>query len=322
MSLILGVGTDNGVTVVSPGKDGDAWQLLSQGLTGKPVSCLAPHQDGALYVGASNGTLYRTRNFETWEPLYAGIKNPSVHSVAMDPSHPDLIFCGTSPAAIFVSGDRGANFQQIESFNQVEGRDRWTNPDPPYRPRVQRLVLHPQNSQVVLAAVHCGGLYISGDHGQTWHDRSKGLGPQVQDICLHPAEPQRLYATIPTAFCRSDDLGTTWIQSNKGLAYTLCSNLVVAKEDPNVLILGCHRGKTGGISLFRSLDGGANWQLCPGSFPAGPTHHLTALVAAKGMIVAGTSGGDLIGTNDFGGMWRKLRPAMAPIRSLGVVYQK
>jgi photosystem II stability/assembly factor-like uncharacterized protein len=124
----------------------------------------------------------------------------------------------------------------------------------------------------VFAGMHDGGLYFSGDGGETWELRTTGLTiPHVFSIgYAHHGDGVALYAgTEPASMFRSDDYGMTWreLPGIKGapgcdkwvfpspphLAHT--KTMTIDPRDPNVIYAGVEQG-----ALFKTADGGATWR--------------------------------------------------------------
>jgi photosystem II stability/assembly factor-like uncharacterized protein len=320
MNFVLGVGTGNGLFILGPHPDGD-WRVLSQALVSKAVSAISVDDSGAVYAGVYNGPIYRSRDLENWAPLYEGIHYPSIASLAIDRRNPGRIWAGTQPAGLFVSHDSGASFAQVKTLNQVPSASQWSSSVPPYQPRVQKVMVHSNNSDIVLVAVNRGGLYATSDGGQTWHERGQGLNKDVLDFACHKESPSRIYAVTSIGFYRSDDFGGSWTQMVKGLPYTSATRVVCIPEDANVLMLGVHRSPSGGGSLFRSRNGGESWEVCPAQMPFEPLHKITALASGNGAVVVGTDGGGLFVTYDFGKVWSRVRPRLAAVHSLCIIHR-
>ena len=295
--------------------------MVSQGLVGKAITCLTPTTSGTLLVGAAPGTLFRTRDFENWEALYEGIKHPAIHSVAADPIEAERLYCGTSPAALFVSKDGGARFELMPGLSQQPSASKWTFPVAPYRTSMHRILLHPAKPSVLLAGVRNGGLYISGDAGDTWHDRSQGCHRELNDFCIHPSEPSRIFAATGIGFYRSDDLGVNWQSFNQGLPSLLAGPIAVAAEEPTVVFMPVHKTREGGAYVLRSANAGQTWSICPGSLPYQANARVSALISTRGLVLLGTDQGELFGSTNFGQSWQILKSHFPPIHALSVIYQ-
>ncbi len=126
-----------------------------------------------------------------------------------------------------------------------------------------------------------GGLFHSGDRGQTWElnmplwmlpERAQWGGggydwPGIHSVVTHPAHPDRVMVAISTGGAwRSDDHGQTWRIASQGMRAEYMppgqeydpvaqdAHLMVAcHANPDVLWVQHHNG------IFRSVDGGASW---------------------------------------------------------------
>jgi photosystem II stability/assembly factor-like uncharacterized protein len=311
VNLLVAAGTDNGVLVFRP--DATTWTLKAQGLYGRKVPALAFHKDGSLYAGAANGTVYRSSDLENWEPLFEGLTHPSVHSLVFDPQNPNVIFAGTEPAAVFRSDNGGSSWTQLKSFNQVPGSSKWTNSVAPYRPRVSGLAFQGRR---LVATVEVGGALVSDDNGETWTEASDGLAKDTNALV---AGPDHLFATTGLGFHRSDNSGKNWKNLISGLPYIFTQGLAVDSADPKKLIIGVNKARRGGgAQIFRSSNGGENWQITPNGIVTNGDSCLTAVASGHGCFVAGTDKGDLFGTFDFGDLWKRIRPGLAPVRGVCV----
>jgi photosystem II stability/assembly factor-like uncharacterized protein len=123
----------------------------------------------------------------------------------------------------------------------------------------------------VFAGMHSGGLYYSGDGGETWELRMNGITiDHVFSVgYAHVGDAIVLYAgTEPASMFRSDDYGASWIEqpgikNTEGrdkwsfpapphLAHT--KTMTIDPHDPNVIYAGVEQG-----DLLKTIDGGANW---------------------------------------------------------------
>lgn len=311
VNILVAAGTDNGVLVFRP--DGTDWVLKAQGLYGRKVPALAFHPDGTLYAGAANGTVYRSGDLENWEPLFEGLTYPSVHSLAFHPQNPNIVLAGTEPAAIFRSENGGVSWTQLKNFNQVPGAGRWSNSVPPYRPKVTGLSF--QGNRVV-ASVEVGGALVSDDNGDTWTEANDGLAKDTNALAVGP---DHLFATTGLGFYRSDNSGKSWKNLISGLPYIFTQGLAVDSADPKKLIIGVNKARRGGgAQIFRSSNGGDNWQISTTGISLNGESCLTSVAAGHGCFVVGTDKGDLFGSFDFGDLWRRIRPALPPVRGLCV----
>ena len=308
------MGTQQGVFVLAEGDE--EWKLLGRGLGTRPIHCLSNDSQGLL-AGTSAG-LARSSNLEEWSSLVNEVGALGVYSLAFHPQQSSVVLCGTSPANLWLSLDHGQNFQELSALRKHPGASHWSFPEAPYRPRLVRVFLHPRDLDVVCAAVHSGGFYLSGDIGQSWHERIDGLGRQIHDLCQHKLLPGRLYACGPVGFYLSENLGEVWENRTQGLAYLHSTCLTVHPEEPNVVFLASHRGAQGGGTLYRTSNAGARWEACTG-LPFRPDLRFTAVAISEQLLVVATSAGEVFCSRDLGSSWSKIRSNLPSINCLHLI---
>lgn len=308
----VGVGTANGALVFRENREGSHWDLVAHGLYGRKVACMVGREDGTIFAGAADGTVYSTTDWENWTPLYEGLKYTSVYSLALDPDNSDILYAGTAPAAVFKSTDQGRTWSHLENHRQVEGSDNWSFGQPPYTPRVNSLLRHPTRPDCLFTSVQDGGVVASFDGGATWEARQSGLPRQVTGLALHTGAPDRLYATTIIGFFRSDDLGKTWKNQVSGLPWINTSCVAVAPGSPDHLIAGVTKPDSGTGTLFRSENGGLSWTLASASLPLIGNSSITSVCAGATRFYAGSSGGHLYSSSN-GTTWVPLRPPLPSI---------
>ena len=316
MPAVVAIGTSKGVFVLAE-TDGE-WKLLGQGLNGLHIHCLQPTDNAQLWAGTDGNGLQYTSNLQDWHPVVNELSGRGVHSLVFHPKQSSVMLCGTSPASLFLSVDRGKNFEELPALRKHPSSDHWSYPDAPYRSRLQRLYLHPHDLDVIYAAVLSGGFYLSGDVGQSWQERTKGLGRQVLDLQGHAMLPGRLYACTPIGFYVTENLGEVWLERNNGLAYLSAAALAVHPEEPNVVFLSSHRSAAGGGTVYRSPSAGQRWEACEG-LPFGADLRYSAMAISKDQFVVATNQGDLFLSRDLGSTWGKVRAALPPITCLCLI---
>jgi photosystem II stability/assembly factor-like uncharacterized protein len=163
------------------------------------------------------------------------------------PSRPDEMWAGVEPSALFRSSDGGETFTLVRSLWDHPHRADW---QPGAGGQCLHTVLpHPADADRVLVAMSTGGVYGTEDGGQSWHPSNRGV----------------------TAPFMPDPLPE----------YGQCVHKVVRDaEDPDLLMLQNHGG------VFRSEDGGANWQSVEEGLPANFGFGLTRTPGEDGAFFA------------------------------------
>ena len=198
-----------------------------------------PHDPDIVYVGAlghahgpqqARGVFRTMDGGESWEHVLFADESTGASSIEMDPSNPRRLFAGMWTVEVHTWGRESGG----------EG----------------------------------SGVYLSEDGGDTWR-KLEGNGLPLlpvgkTDMCLTPADPNRVYALIETGdgvpwhgretesgeFWRSLDAGSTWELMNHsrdlGGRTAYYNNCFVSPDDPDEVYF-----QTSGLS--RSLDGGATY---------------------------------------------------------------
>lgn len=151
----LWVGTDDGRLWRSPDRGG-RWTDVSRGLEpGIYVSRVVAsrHHDGRAYASQngsrhadSRALVFRTDDRgATWRPIGAGLPDETVHVIAEDPRHADVLYLGSDLGA-WISVDGGLGWQPVVGLPRVAVRD---------------LVVHPRERELVVGT-HGRGVFVVG----------------------------------------------------------------------------------------------------------------------------------------------------------------
>lgn len=108
-----------------------------------------------------------------------------------------------------------------------------------------------------------GGVYKSSDGGETFFpinkiSEEKNLsGESVLDIVINPQNPKVVYVgTKENGIFRSENGGETWAESRSDFSYV--KRIALDPQDENVLYIVAE--SQGEMALFKTTDGGINWQ--------------------------------------------------------------
>ncbi len=246
-----------------------------------------------IYVATASGGIWKTENEgTTWEPIFENQPTASIGDIAIDPKNPQIIWAGTGEANIFRSSQAGCGI-----FRSADGGKTWQHLGLEETLTIARIVIHPQNSDIVYVAASGHewtpnrerGVYKTTDSGKTWQkilyiDELTG----AIDLLIDPRNPEVLYAatwqrirkkwndprTEPhysgSGIFKTTDGGKTWrpiidlcLQKPDTL-YAFIDNYEISrlpteeeKNDPYG-IPSC--GFIKGATLFRSDNGGEEWR--------------------------------------------------------------
>ena len=171
-----------------------------------------PTKPGTLYIGATNGGIWRTDNATalrpTWRPLTDHASSLSIGAMAFDSADPNTIVAGIGRYSSFgsaggdrtgflLSRDAGESWRQISNY-QTQGRN------------ISGVVVRGKRL-VASAGPFSGGVLRSTDDGHTWHFAEDLPRLGAMDLVEDPSNPERLYVSIwRLGIFRSDDGGARW----------------------------------------------------------------------------------------------------------------
>lgn len=147
----------------------------------------------------------------------------------------------------------------------------------PFQSRhVSQIVVHPQNPNIVFAAVAAQGIFKSDDRGTSWEPLIQGIRDlMIFQLVLDSSSPDTLYiGTLGGGIYKSRDAGKTWTGSNKGLTNTSIEGLLIHPTRPNVLYAVTTDG-----GVFRSDDHGGLWTLFNQGLPEWEHNNVQSFLA-------------------------------------------
>ena len=235
------------------------------------------------YMGSTGGGVWRTEDAgQTWRNLTDGqLKSGSIGAIAVAPSDPNVIYVGTGSAC-----PRGNVSAGDGIYRSTDAGKTWTHSGLPEAGQIGKIRVHPQNPDLVYAAVlgHIfgpnpdRGVYRSKDGGKSWErvlfvsDKTGAI-----DISMDVKNPRILYAGMWRAerkpftmvsgdpleggLYKSTDGGDTWNELTEGLPKGATGKIGVSVSPVNpdrVFALIEAEGAEGG--LYRSDDAGKTFR--------------------------------------------------------------
>jgi photosystem II stability/assembly factor-like uncharacterized protein len=252
------------------------WAEMIEGVPSKP---------NTFYFGASGGGVWKTDDAgRTWTSLFDKGTSSAIGAIAIAPSDPNVIYVGGGqPEPRYdVQAGRGV-------YRSSDGGKTWTDLGLAGTRYIGRIWVSPTDPNIVLVgavgdffgASDARGLFRSTDGGKTWsHPIAPGGFTGVNDIVADPSDPNILFASTwearqypwqsyfteisgpESAVWRSDDGGAHWRRLTGGgwPAGALGRiSLAAARKDGHVRLYADVDSEANG-GLWRSDDGGANWQ--------------------------------------------------------------
>ena len=241
-----------------------------------------PNKPLLYYFGAAGGGVWRTKDGgQSWENISDGHFGGSIGSVAVSESDPNTIYVGGGEKTV-----RGNVSYGYGAWKTDDGGKNWQSIGLEDSRHISRIRVHPQNKDLVYAAVmgdlfkssDTRGVYRSTDGGESWERilfANEDAG--AVDLVMDPNNPKILFAS-------------TWR----------------IRRTPYSLESGGE-----GSDLWRSTDGGDNWEKISGKpgLPKGVWGiNAVAVSAVDGnrvyAIIENKNGGVFV-SNDGGDTWRK-----------------
>jgi photosystem II stability/assembly factor-like uncharacterized protein len=241
-----------------------------------------PGQPTTFYFGSVGGGVWKSMNSgRTWTPIFDSQPIASIGAIGVAPSNTDIVYVGTGEADMRSQISYGNGM-----YKSVDAGKTWTHIGLDNTRQIGRIIVDPKNPSIVFVAAlgHAyganpdRGVYRSRDGGATWQKvlfKDDNVG--AIDLAFDPQNSQIVYATL-------------W-----------------NTRRPPWSIYPPSYGAGGGI--FKSTDGGNNWQPLANGIPTEGQGRIGIAVAATNRnrvyaIVDAKTGG-LYRSDDAGATWSK-----------------
>ena len=246
------------------------------------IADIAIHPDNKniWYVAVGSGGVWKTVNSGvTWSPVFDSQSVYSTGCVSIDPNNPNTVWVGTGE-------DVGGRHVGIGDgvYKSTDGGTNWKNMGLKSSEHIARIIIHPENSDVVYVAAQGPlwkkggerGIYKSNDGGENW---KRVLGDDewtgATDLVVDPRDPEWMYAATwqrhrnvaayigggpGSGIHRSKDGGETWEKLTKGIPTSNMGKigLAISPQNPDNIYAAIELDRrTGG--LYMSADRGTTW---------------------------------------------------------------
>ena len=240
-----------------------------------------PDNDNIWYVAVGSGGVWKTENAgTTWTPLFDEQASYSTGCITLDPQNPAIVWVGSGEN---VGGRHVAYGDGI--YRSKDGGKSWENMGLKQSEHISKIIVHPDNSNVVWVATQGPlwnkggerGVYKTNNGGKTWKrvlGNSEWTG--ATDIMIDPRNPQILYAAtwdrhrtvaalmgggLGSGIHKSTDGGETWEELTNGLPKSNMGKigLAISSQQPDVVYAAIELDRTTG-GVYRSADQGASWK--------------------------------------------------------------
>lgn len=363
MSTLL-LGTRKGLFVVARG--GDGWKIRHTAFLGTQVPMLLPDaRDGSLYAAVEHGhygtKLHASRDGgATWEEIGCPAYPPkpegapdvlcpmrqtpvpwnlekiwSLEAGGVD--EPGVLWCGTIPGGLFKSTDSGATWALVESLWNDPLRAQWFGGGYDW-PGIHSICVDPRDSQRVLIAISCGGVWETRDGGSTWTILGEGLvanfmppdqmgNPAIQDahrISRCTAEPDTVWMQHHNGIFCSQDAGAHWTQITNANPSDFGFVVAAHPTDPHTAWFVPGQGDDqrtapgGSLCVMRTRDGAQSFEAIREGLPQEHAYHLVYRhcleTASDGQTLAfGSTTGSVWISENGGDAWQRLSADLPPV---------
>jgi photosystem II stability/assembly factor-like uncharacterized protein len=245
-------------------------------------------------VYAFNGTpriVKSTDTGETWVDASNGLPRESVFAVVVDPRASDVLYAGL-PGSICKSIDGGANWHPLGGAPSAINV-------------IKAIPVAADSSPLLYAGTNGGGLFKSGDAGDTWREINAGLvdwtghRPAVYALAAEAKQPRILYAgTGMNGVVKSTDGGAHWFRASEGLEGGAVRALVVRPDRAGALYAATIRG------VFKTTDGAQHWSAPNPRLSGTDVESLVIDPQVPSSLYAATALGGVLKSGDAGKSWR------------------
>ncbi|MEZ4907901.1 MAG: glycosyl hydrolase [Saprospiraceae bacterium] len=239
-----------------------------------------PENKSEYYVATAAGGAWKTtNNGTTYEPVFDDYGSYSLGCITMDPKNSNIIWIGTGENTSQRSVSYGDGV-----YKSLDGGKNWTNMGLKESYQIGKILVHPENSNIVFVAAEGSvwskggdrGLYKSTDGGTTW-ERILFVSDYtgVTDVLIDPVDNNIMYASAEqrmrrnqtrigggpeSSFWKSTDGGTTWRKIEKGLPSVDKGGMAITISPvDNDVLYAMVEATLGESGFYRSDDKGETW---------------------------------------------------------------
>ncbi len=243
-----------------------------------------------LLIGSASGGVWKSEDGGTsFKPVFDKQPVQSIGAVALDPTNKDVMWVGSGEAWTRNSVSVGNGV-----YKSTDAGETWTNVGLPGTERIDRIIVHPKNGNIVYVCAPGPlwsdsadrGLYKTTDGGKTWSLVLKGtnLSTGCSSVAMDPTNPEHLLAGTwdfrrkpfeyrsggngpdqpsGSRFAESRDGGRTWTnltaENRKGLPAYPWGRLEIAfaPSNPKRVYAFIENPRS---ALYVSDNGGLTWE--------------------------------------------------------------
>ncbi len=221
-------------------------------ITGRTVTAMYdPANQNTIYIGCAFGGVWKSTNGGlNWQAKSDNTVSMSSGSIVIDPNNTNIIYYGTGEATYSAASYYGRGM-----LKSTDGGNTWTNytaglPNLTY---CARLLIRPDSTNILFAAMGNSGLYKSTDAGINW---AIVLAGRCDDVVASPTGDS-IYAIGSGVSNRMSTNGGLSFIAIGGVPLGTRNQMAICKNMPSVLYISTYSGST--IRVYKSVNGGSTY---------------------------------------------------------------
>lgn len=253
-----------------------------------------PSNPDEYYLAVASGGVWKTSNHgNTYDPIFDGEGSYSIGCITIDPSNTNTIWVGSGEN----NNQRSVGYGD-GVYKSLDGGKSWKNMGLENSEHIGKIIVHPENSNIVYVAAYgplwsAGGdrgLYKSENGGETWTKIlyiNEHTG--ISDLVMDPRNPDVLFAAahqrrrhvftyisggVGSGLHKSTDGGKTWREVTNGLPSATKGRIAIAisPAEPDYVYVLCE-AENDEQGFFRSTNRGENFTKMSGYLPDSPGNY-------------------------------------------------
>lgn len=166
----------------------------------------------------------------------------NIYSIAVAPSNPSILYCGSETGVLYKSTDKGLNWTPFNDFN-------WGR-------AILSVAIHPTDPNTVYAASSTD-IFKTTDGGTSWSIIYTESGLSCNSLAISPSTPNTIFAGSANGLYRSTDAGTNWTE----VLTEHIDDVEFRPNDGTTIYALARNGSPDTYSFYKSTDSGANFSL-------------------------------------------------------------
>jgi photosystem II stability/assembly factor-like uncharacterized protein len=238
------------------------WQQIHDFPSEVNVLLVDPTNSKVVYAATGGGVYKSEDTGMTWHLASEGLPGKDVQALAMTHEVPTTIYAAIR-GDIYTSTDSAESWARLDNSGLYSGFN-------------HRLFVAPSDGDVLFHMAIPGGVARSSDGGLNWQYVHKGLPGEdhkahALSLVIDPTDKNVVYLGTGEwvgwgsgyGVYKSTDGGNKWFPTNKGMMTYRIIAMALDPSNPQIIY-----ASEGGGKLFKSIDGGQNWNDITDKLPA------------------------------------------------------